>query len=90
MRVAFMAGELIYANVRLRLPANRTYELCYARSRLGATGAIRLGRTWRGSELSKLGLGGCPSFSCIVGFNFSQALLFIYDKEDCIYPCFLH
>ncbi|MGL5596740.1 MAG: hypothetical protein ACRDDA_01180 [Aeromonas sp.] len=27
MRLAFMAGELIYANVRLRLTANRTYEL---------------------------------------------------------------
>ena len=27
IRLAVMAGELIYANVRLRLPANRTYEL---------------------------------------------------------------
>jgi len=27
IRLAVMAGELIYANVRLRLTANRTYEL---------------------------------------------------------------
>ena len=27
MRVAVIAGELIYANVRLRLTANRTYGL---------------------------------------------------------------
>jgi len=28
IRLAVMVGELIYANVRLRLTANRTYELC--------------------------------------------------------------
>jgi len=29
VRLAVMAGESIYANVRLRLTANRTYEFTY-------------------------------------------------------------
>ncbi len=32
--MAVIAGELIYANVRLRLTANRTYGLCFLGCRL--------------------------------------------------------
>lgn len=31
IRLAVMVGELIYANVRLRLTANRTYEIIFFR-----------------------------------------------------------
>lgn len=42
MRVAVMAGELIYANVRLRLPANLTYWLVMFGINLQAAQAMEL------------------------------------------------